>query len=104
MAQESKNIVIIDTHPKIRAIIALLPGFKAEIAVQANRYDTIGWYAYARYAWAPPFSGIAAPNSAKDDAPVHAKIPLISQTIILAPTDPVLATTTPGDELLQILS
>lgn len=69
------------------------------MAVQANRKETSGPYEYARYAWAPPLSGIADPNSAKLPAPVHANKPDTIHTAKLAPTLLALATTTPGDEL-----
>ena len=75
------------------------PGFNADIAVQAKRYETSGPYEYWRYACAPPFTGIEDPSSAKLLAPVHASIPEASHTSRLAPTLCVLATTTPGDEL-----
>jgi hypothetical protein len=76
----------------------------------------MGPYAYARYACAPPFTGIDEPScdagqrvktpkvslrctSAKLDAPVHPSSPATSQTPKLAPTLFAFATTTPGDEL-----
>jgi hypothetical protein len=79
--------------------VRLAPGFSADIAVHAKRYDINGLYAYERYACAPPFSGMADPSSAKLLAPVHAKRPETSQTPRLAPTLFALATTTPGEEL-----
>ena len=72
---------------------------RADIAVQANRYDTRGPYEYWRYACAPPFTGIEEPSSAKLLAPVHASTPDAAHTDKLAPTLWVFATTTPGDEL-----
>lgn len=69
------------------------------MAVHANRYETSGPYAYDRYACAPPFNGIAEPNSAKLLAPVHASRPDSSHTAKLAPTLFVFAMTIPGDEL-----
>lgn len=49
---------------KIRLITAFEPGFRAMMAVHANRYEMSGPYAYDRYACAPPFNGMADPNSA----------------------------------------
>ena len=69
------------------------------MAVQANRYETRGPYAYWRYACAPPLTGIDEPSSAKLLAPVHARRPAASHTTRLAPTLWVFAMTTPGDEL-----
>lgn len=54
------------TYPKMSDMIAALHGLRRVIAVHAYRYDTSGPYAYARYAWAPPFSGIIEPSSAKE--------------------------------------
>ena len=75
------------------------PGLRADIAVQAKRYETRGPYEYWRYACAPPFTGIEDPSSAKLLAPVHASTPAANQTSRLAPTLCVFATTTPGEEL-----
>ena len=53
---------------------------------------------HARYACAPPLTGIELPSSANELAPLQASRPEATQTTNEPPADPTEARTTPGDE------
>jgi hypothetical protein len=59
-----KNRIRSTYSAKMIAMIAAEPGFKATIAVHENRKDHNGPNIWCKYAYAPPLSGIADPNSA----------------------------------------
>lgn len=93
---------------KMMAMIAAEPGFNAVIAVHEKRNAESGPKIWCRYAYAPPFRGIADPSSAYDancqlirgrilHAPVQARQPANTHTIKLIPTLPALRFTKAGE-------
>ena len=84
--------------PKMIAMIAALPGFKTVTAHHVNRNPAHSPNILLKYTCAPPFNGIAPPNSAYEAAPVQASKPAIAQTMSAAPRDPALELTAAGEE------
>jgi hypothetical protein len=64
--------------------------------IQPNRNPHTGLYARLRYAYVPPASGSAAPNSAAASAPNKLSVPPTIHTSITSPADPVPRAISPG--------
>jgi hypothetical protein len=84
--------------PMIIDIMAVEPGFNTITAHHVNKNPNNSPNIFDRYTCAPPFKGIAPPNSAYEEAPVHASMPAIAHTINAAPGDPAFALTWLGLE------